>query len=67
MPDPTKPSSETRAAEREEMDAKHEADRAPSDDEAAAAPSHTSDPDVAAHEQEMAERGVDQQGEGRIP
>jgi len=67
MADSTKPTPETRAAEREEMDAKHEADRAPTEDEEAAAAEHTSDPDVAAHEQEMAERGAHQKGECRIP
>ena len=64
MTDRTKPTRETRAAEREEMDHAHEADREPTVDEEAAAPSEA-DPDVARSYQEMAERGAHQQGEGR--
>jgi hypothetical protein len=67
MDDRTKPSPETRAAEREEASAEHEADRAPTEDESAAAGDRAADPEVAKHYEEMAERGADQQGEGRIP
>ncbi len=67
MTDATKPSPETRAAEREEMDAAHVADRAPTDDEARAAADLEVEPGVADHEREMAERGAHQKGEGRIP
>jgi hypothetical protein len=67
MDDRTKPSQETRAAEREEAGAPHDADRAPTADEAAAAEDLEVDPEVAKRYEEMAERGADQKGEGRIP
>jgi hypothetical protein len=66
MTDHTKPTPETRAAEREEANAPHEPDREPTADEAAAAEVLELDPEVAKHEQEMAERGAKQKGEGRI-
>ena len=66
MDDHTKPSPETRAAEREEAGAAHDPDRSPTADEAAAAGDRDADPEVAEHYEEMAERGADQQGEGRI-
>jgi hypothetical protein len=66
MSDQTKPSAETRAAEREEAKAPHEPDREPTGDEASAAEVLELDPEVAQHEREMAERGKDQKGEGRI-
>jgi hypothetical protein len=64
---PTRPSAETRAAERDDAQQSAGADRAPTPEEEAIADSLEPDPDVAAHEQEMAERGVNQQGEGRLP
>ncbi len=64
---PTRPNSETRDAEREEADRRAGADRAPTADEAERADAHTADPDVAEHEREMAERGANQEGEGRLP
>jgi hypothetical protein len=64
MPEPTRPTAETRAAERDDADAPHEADRAPTDKEAVR---EENDPEVAEHEREMAERGARQEGEGRIP
>lgn len=66
MNDRTKPSPKTRDAERDEASAPHEADRMPTSDEERAASRTESDPDVAAHYEEMAERGANQQGEGRI-
>lgn len=58
----------TRTAE-----ARHQADRMPSEDEEAAAEASTSDLEesgeeerVARHYQEMGELGAEQQGEGRI-
>jgi hypothetical protein len=66
MTDRTKPDAETRAAEREEAKAPHAPDREPTGDEAAAAEVLELDPEVAEHEREMAERGKDQKGEGRI-
>jgi hypothetical protein len=65
--DQTRPSEQTRAAERAEASVHAGADRMPTPDEEATADSLESDPDVAAHEKEMAERGAKQQGEGRIP
>ena len=66
-PDPTRPSSETRDAERAEAEAPHDADRAPTPEEEAVAEQSVLDPDVAEHERDMAERGANQEGEGRIP
>jgi hypothetical protein len=65
--EPTRPNAETREAERVEAQAKHESDRAPTPEEDAAADAHEVAPDVAEHEEEMLERGVNQQGEGRLP
>jgi len=64
---PTRPNAETRAAEREEADRGAVADREPTTDEAERADAHRADPDVAEHEREMAERGANQEGEGRLP
>lgn len=66
MADTTKPSKETRAAEREEMDARHEPDREPTAEEAALAETHDVDPNAAASEEEMNKRGANQKGEGKI-
>jgi len=66
MTDRTKPTSETRAAEREEASAAHDADRAPTPDEEAVAETLELDPEVVKSEKEMAERGAKQKGEGRI-
>lgn len=66
MTDRTKPTPETRAVEREEMDARHEPDREPTPDEETAAEHLEVDPEVVKHEKEMAERGANQEGEGRI-
>jgi len=66
MSDTTRPSPETRAAEREEMNAPHVPDREPTSDEAAAAEALELDPEVAEREKEMTERGAKQKGEGRI-
>ena len=62
----TQPNSATRAAEQAAAGKAHEADREPTTDEARLAEQHDVSPDVAAHEQEMAERGKNQKGEGRI-
>jgi hypothetical protein len=64
---PTRPSAETRGAEREEAETRAGADREPTGDEAERADARPLDPEVAEHEQEMAERGSDQKGEGRLP
>jgi hypothetical protein len=64
---PTRPSSETREAERAEATKTAAADRQPTPDEEKIADSLEVDPDVAAHEEEMMERGANQQGEGKLP
>jgi hypothetical protein len=64
---PTRPSGETRAAERADAERTAGADRTPTAEEAALADAVDPDPAVAEHEKEMAERGARQQGEGRIP
>ena len=61
--DQTRPSSETRAEEAKEARKDHGVD--PSTEDESKAPTSVSG-DVAAHEKEMAERGADQKGEGRI-
>jgi hypothetical protein len=64
---PTRPSPETRAAEAEDAEQPAGADRPPTEDEARQAEQQQLDPDVAEHEHDMQERGVEQEGEGRIP
>jgi hypothetical protein len=64
---PTRPSPETRDAERQEAQVPGRADREPTEEEAALAEEHEVDPEVAERAREMAERGARQQGEGRIP
>ena len=66
MTDHTKPTAETRTTEREEAKAPHVADREPTADEAAATEGLTVDPKTAQAEREMAERGANQKGEGKI-
>jgi hypothetical protein len=68
MPDqPTRPTAETRAAERDEAQTTGHADREPTPEEQRRADELKLDPDVAEHEKEMGERGAKQKGEGRIP
>jgi hypothetical protein len=64
---PTRPSVETREAERTQAQAKHESDRAPTPQEEEAVAEHQVDPEVARHEEEMLKLGANQQGEGRLP
>jgi hypothetical protein len=64
---PTRPTSETRAAERREAKTTGHADREPTPEEERRAEELELDPEVAEHETEMAERGAHQKGEGRIP
>jgi len=64
---PTRPTQNTRDAERREASAEHDADRAPTPDEEASADALEPDAEVAEHEREMAERGAHQEGEGRLP
>ena len=62
----TQPDSATRAAEQAAAGKAHEADREPTEEESRLAEQHHLDSDVVAHEKEMAERGKNQKGEGRI-
>jgi hypothetical protein len=63
----TKPSDATREAEREDAETKAHADREPTPDEEKLAEGTKADPEVAEHYEEMAERGANQKGEGRLP
>jgi len=63
----TRPNEETRQAERAEADTKASPDRMPTPEEEQLADSLESDPEVAKNYEEMAERGANQKGEGRIP
>jgi hypothetical protein len=63
---PTRPTPETRAAERDDAQTTAHADRAPTPDEERRAEELKPDPEVVEHEQEMAGRGAKQKGEGRI-
>jgi hypothetical protein len=68
--DRTRPNDTTREAERAEAAAPHEPDHMPTPDEERRAEEGARDVDLettADHEREMAERGVNQQGEGRLP
>jgi hypothetical protein len=60
-------SDETKAADRSDAQAEHRADRMPTPDEERKAEQHELSPDAAESYKEMAERGANQQGEGRIP
>ena len=68
----TRPDADTRQSERAQASAAHEADRSPTPDEEADAErgAESLDPDekarVAEHYQEMVDRGVHQEGEGKI-
>jgi hypothetical protein len=64
---PTRPSAQTRAAERDEARTQNSADRAPTPEEEERADALELDPKVAEHEKEMMERGANQQGEGKLP
>jgi hypothetical protein len=63
---PEKLSDETHEAGRRDAMRHGGADRMPTSDEERLAEQHDPDPDTAAHEEEMAERGARQKGEGRI-
>jgi hypothetical protein len=65
--DRTKPSDQTRQAERADAETHAGSDRMPTPDEEKVADSLEVDPEAAKHYEEMAERGANQQGEGRIP
>ena len=64
----TRPNENTRATEEEDAHQKAEADDMPTEaEEAAAERAGEVDEEVAEHYKEMAERGADQKGEGRLP
>ena len=63
----TNPSQETRSEERKDAQVKAGPDREPTPDEEALADELEVDPEAAANYEEMAERGANQKGEGRIP
>ena len=65
--DRERPSDATKAAERAEAERQAGADRMPTEEEERIADESSIDDDVREHEQDMAERGARQQGEGRIP
>ena len=60
-------SDETKAADRADAQAAHEPDRMPTPDEERKAEEHDLDPEAAENYKEMAERGANQKGEGRVP
>jgi hypothetical protein len=64
-PDRTKVSEETRAADRRDAEVTGQADRMPTPEEEAAAPTSV-DPKVAEDYEAALERGANTQGEGRI-
>ncbi len=66
--EPTRPNENTRATEAEDARQTAQADDMPTEaEEAAAERAGEVDEEVAEHYQEMAERGADQKGEGRLP
>ena len=65
--DHTRPTDNTREAEREEARTPAQADREPTKEEEERAERLKSDPKVSEHYEEMAERGANQKGEGRLP
>ena len=68
MTEHTKPTRETREADRAALDAPHAAQEDPTPEELEAAErTPAASPETAEHYREMTERGADQQGEGRIP
>jgi hypothetical protein len=67
MADHTVPTKATRDEEAAEAKKGAGADREATPEEAAIAEGEVLDPDVAAHEREMAQRGAHQKGEGRLP
>jgi hypothetical protein len=66
-PSPTRPSAKIRKAELAEARTRPHADREPTVDEERFADGQELNPDVSGHAEEMAQRGADQKGEGRLP
>ena len=67
MTDHTKPSKDTRQADEASAGIEHKPDRMPTSEEEQAAQDLKTDPSAAEHYKEMAEKGANQKGEGRIP
>ncbi|MCU1430403.1 MAG: hypothetical protein JWL83_4403 [Actinomycetia bacterium] len=67
MTDRTRPNDQTKAAERAEAETHSGPDRMPTPEEEAVADTLEPDEEAAKHYQEMAERGANQKGEGRLP
>jgi hypothetical protein len=67
MSDRTRPSADTRAAEEQEARRGPGADREPTSEEERVADRNDLPESVVEHEEDMAERGAHQKGEGRIP
>lgn len=63
---PTRPDDKTKAADRTATEVEHAADREPTPEEEQAAPEEVDDDTRRAY-QEMAEKGAETQGEGRLP
>lgn len=62
----TTPDAATREEERVDANVPSGPDRSPTADEERKAESNSLNPETAAHYEEMAERGANQKGEGRI-
>jgi hypothetical protein len=68
MADVTRPDAETREAEQDEAHAAHSADRPPTAAETEAAEAQGDvDESVARAERDMAKKGANAEGEGRVP
>jgi hypothetical protein len=67
MTDRTRPNEQTREAERADAQTHAAPDRMPTPEEEKVADSLEVDPEAAEHYEEMAERGANQKGEGRVP
>ena len=66
MTEQTKPTQETREADRAAVNAPHGAEQELTPELEEAAERNTVSPETPEHYQEMTERGANQQGEGRI-
>ena len=65
---PTTPDKDSIAEDRKDVNAAHEADREPTEEEEAAAErAGSTDPHVSEAYKDAIERGANQEGEGRIP
>ncbi|HEX4491251.1 MAG TPA: hypothetical protein VH914_08620 [Acidimicrobiia bacterium] len=64
--DSTRPTGRTRETEREDAQTKAHADREPTPEEEKLAEKNQLDPEAAKNYEDMAERGANQKGEGRI-